>query len=80
MPKWPHKYIVREWVDEELFTNLAKHIREYGYKEKFYLKSITCFDHEGMTCWTMGAPIKETIIINRCKKEDAYEVSLRQGR
>ncbi len=55
MPEWPHEYIVRERVDEGLFIKLVKHIRKYGYEGKFYSKSITYFDHEGMTYWTMGA-------------------------
>lgn len=80
MPEWPHEYIVREWVNEHLFVELVKLIREYGYEGKFYSKSITYCDHEGMTYWTMGAPIEETTIINRCKKVDTYEVRLKQGR
>jgi hypothetical protein len=35
--------------------------------------SITYFDEGGMIYWTMGAPIAETTIINRCKKEHSYE-------
>ena len=27
-----------------------------------------------------GAPVEETTIINRCKKEDTYEVRLAEGR
>jgi hypothetical protein len=80
MPEWPHEYIVRDRVDEGHFVKLVKHIREYGYEGKFYKMSITYFDYEGMTYWTMGAPIEETIIINRCRKEETYEVRLKEGR
>jgi len=80
MPEWPHEYIVRERVDETLFVKLVKHIREHGYKGEFYNKSLTYFDYDGMTYWTMGAPIEETIIINRCRKEETYEVRHKQGR
>lgn len=80
MPEWPHEYIVREKVDESLFIELVIHIRVYGYEEKFYNKSITYFDHDGMTYWTMGAPIDDTIIINRCQKEDTYQVRKNKGR
>ena len=79
MPEWPHEYIVRERVDQTLFVDLVKHIREYGYEGKFYSKSIAYFDHEGMTYWTMGAPLADTIIINRCKKGDTYEVRMKEG-
>ena len=30
MPKWPHEYLVRERVDEELFEKLVSHIRSNG--------------------------------------------------
>lgn len=80
MPEWPHEYIVRERVEEHLFVEFVKHIRHHGYVGEFYGKPITYFDYEGMTYWTMGAPIAETIIINRCKKEDTYEVRLKEGK
>ena len=76
MPKWPHEYIVRDRVDETLFVQLVCHIREHGYQGAFYQKSITYFDHDGMVYWTMGSPVSETTIINRCKKEDSYEYRL----
>ena len=79
MPKWPHEYIVRKNVDEELFIRLVKHIREYGYEGKFYQCDITYFDEGGMTYWTLGAPIEETTIVNRCRKEDTYESRLKMG-
>ena len=58
---------------------LVRHIRTHGYQGKFYDKPITYFDDAGMTYWTMGAPIEETTIINRCKKEDTYESRLESG-
>ena len=73
MPKWPHEYIVRERVDENLFAKLVQHIRANGYQENFYKKKITYCDDDGLVYWTMGAPIDETIIINRCKKENSYK-------
>jgi len=79
MPEWPHEYIVRGRVDEDLFVRLVRHIREHGYEGKFYLKSITYYDDRGMVYWTMGAPVDETIIVNRCRKEDSYEYRLLKG-
>ena len=79
MPEWPHEYIVRGKVDERLIVDTVKHIRAFGYLGSFYKKSITYFDHDGMTYWTMGAPVEETIIINRCKKENSYEERLTNG-
>ena len=79
MPRWPHEYIVRERVDENLFVQLVRYIRANGYQGNFYKKDITYYDDDGRVYWTMGAPIEETIIINRCKKEDSYEYRLSTG-
>ncbi len=78
-PTWPHEYIVRNHVDEEFFSQLVQHIRTNGYEGKFYRKSITYFDEDGMVYWTMGSPIEETTIVNRCKTEQTYEYRLRCG-
>jgi hypothetical protein len=79
MPEWPHEYIVRSRAFDERFEQLVCHIRERGYEGKFYQKTITYYDDRGMVYWTMGAPLDETIIINRCKKEDTYECRLLKG-
>lgn len=70
---WPHEYIVRGKVDEISFVQLVTHIRKHGYLGHFYRKPITYFSHQGMLYWTMGEPIEETTIINRCREEDSYE-------
>ena len=77
MPVWPHEYIVRGKVDENLFVETVKHIREFGYQDSFYQKPITYFEEDGLVYWTMGAPINDTTIINRCKKENSYEERLK---
>ena len=46
---------------------------------KFYDKTFTYYDHAGMVYWTMGEPIGETIIINRCRKKDTYEIRRLNG-
>jgi hypothetical protein len=76
---WPHEYIVRDRVDKELFVQLVQHIRTQGYEGRFYARKITYFDEDGMTYWTMGDPIEETTIINRCPKENTYEERLKNG-
>ena len=77
--KWPHEYVVRERVDEALFVQLVEHIRAHGYAGKFYSMSIVYFDEAGMTYWTMGEPLTNTKIVNRCKKESTYEARLKTG-
>jgi hypothetical protein len=77
MPEWPHEYIVRARVDEELFVRMVSHIRANGYKGWFYRKPITYFDEGGLVYWTMGSPIPETTIINRTRKELSYEYKIK---
>ena len=79
MPEWPHEYIVRERVDEKLFEQLVRHIRAHGYEGNFYRKILTYYDEGGMMYWTMGTPVGETTIINRCRKVDSYECRLQNG-
>ena len=79
MPEWPHEYIVRERVDEQLFVETVLHIRKFGYEGKFYSRTIIYFDQDGFTYWTMGAPVEETIIINRTQTENSYEQRLKNG-
>ncbi len=79
MPKWPHEYLVRERVDEELFVRLVRHIRSNGNEGRFYSRTYIYYEQDGLLYWTMGAPIEETTIVNRCKKEDSYESRLRSG-
>ncbi|HOC31668.1 MAG TPA: hypothetical protein PKK84_05455 [Armatimonadota bacterium] len=79
MPLWPHEYIVRDRVDRALFEAVVRHIRQYGFEGRFYQRPITYFAEDGLLYWTMGAPIEETIIINRCREEDSYESRLKNG-
>ena len=79
MPEWPHEYIVRNKVDEELFVQMAHHIRTFGYPGKFYTKEITYFEEDGLIYWTMGNPIEETTIINRTQKENSFEERMKKG-
>jgi len=76
---WPHEYIVRDKVDKGLFIKMVEHIRANGYVGKFYKMDITYFDEDGMVYWTMGAPIDDTTIINRCAKEQSYEYRLKHN-
>ena len=79
MPSWPHEYLVRERVDQELFERMVMHIRSNGYEGCFYQKKITYYHEDGLVYWTMGAPLHETTIINRCRKEDTYEYRSMHG-
>ncbi len=79
MPDWPHEYLVRERVDADLFARTVTHIRSNGYEARFYQKTLTYFDEGGLVYWTMGAPLEETTIINRCRKEATFEYRSMRG-
>ena len=79
MPEWPHEYIVRGRVDDGLFVRMVVHIRQYGVEQRFYNRVLKYFGKDGFLYWTMGNPIEETTIINRCKEEDSYENRLKKG-
>jgi len=79
MPEWPHEYIVRRNVDEKIFLNLVYFIRHHGYEALFYDTTQIYFEENGLVYWTMGAPLEETIIINRCEKKNTYEERLKRG-
>ena len=50
-----------------------------GYEGRFYQRAITYYEEAGLVYWTMGAPLPETTVINRCRKEDTYEERLKRG-
>ena len=79
LPQWPHEYIVRERVDDKLFEQIVRHIRANGSEGAYYQETFIYFEEDGMLYWTMGEPIDETDIINRCKKENSYECRLKNG-
>ena len=79
MPKWPHEYIVRKNVDRNLFVQFVRFIRSNGYEGNFYSKKLIYFEHNEKVYWTMGAPIEDTIIINRCGKEETFDYRLKKG-
>lgn len=56
-----------------MFERVVNHIRFNGYEGRFYQKKITYFDEDGLVYWTMGAPLNETTILNRCLKEVSFE-------
>jgi hypothetical protein len=79
MPEWPHEYLVRDRVGRVLFEALVRHIRQYGFEGRIYQRVPTYFAEDGLLYWTMGEPIEETTIINRCKEGGSYENRLRNG-
>ena len=71
----PHEYYVKQNLDEEgqeLFVKFVLYIREVGFPCKFGKETHIYFELDGKYYWTMGDPIEETIILNRCNVSEYY--------
>ena len=64
---WPHDYTIRKWdLDkEDDFEFFVIFIRKYGYPERFLKQKRIYYNLDGYKYWTMGAPLRITIVINR---------------
>lgn len=68
MADMPHSYSLKDnWLNKENFFLCVELIRTHGYQEEFLGKTYTYFDVGDYKYWTMGAPVKETILINRAE-------------
>ena len=67
MPLTPHEYTLRKDWDSNEFDKVVVYIRENGVQERFENRDYTYFYHDDWKYWTMGAPLAETILINRAK-------------
>lgn len=76
---WPHEYILLDRVDRHLFIRLVQHIQAFGHEESFYSTRFTYFHEAGMVYWTIGEPIDETTLVNRCREDQMYEYRLIHG-
>ena len=69
MPFAPHEYIVKEKCpltteEFEYFVNMQ---REHGVKERWGKYNNPYLYIDDYKYWTMGAPVEETIVMNRAK-------------
>lgn len=66
MPQWPHWYTLRKnWRSNVDFEGVVQFIRDFGYQERFGSRTFLRLNINGMKYWSMGAPVQETILINR---------------
>ena len=61
----PHEYTLKKNNAGEVFDAAVVFIREKGDVRPWGEYMHTYFDHDRWTYWTMGAPIDQTILINR---------------
>ncbi len=50
-----------------MFNEFVLHIRQHGYVDKFIGEEYVYFNVGEYRYWSMGAPLEETILINRAK-------------
>jgi hypothetical protein len=66
MPDNPHEYTLRKlWRSDADFARAVLFIRAHGYQNLFEGRWYTQLDIGAHTYWTMGAPVEETILIDR---------------
>jgi len=66
MPENPHEYALRKnWQHDISFEAVVKYIRLHGYEALYRGRSYRQIDINEHFYWTMGAPIRDTILINR---------------
>ena len=67
MPENPHEYTLPHASSADAFEKAVLDIRECGVRRKFGGRDYVCYDMDGWRYWTMGAPLPETILINRAR-------------
>jgi hypothetical protein len=66
MPQNPHYYMLRkEYASDAEFVRFVEIIRRYGYRYQYGGYWYIQLDVDEWFYWTMGAPLEETILINR---------------
>ena len=65
----PHEYTRIDFKPElsKTFYEFVKYIRKHGVEERFATKTFIYWYHDDYKYWTMGAALKDTILINRAK-------------
>jgi hypothetical protein len=67
MPQNPHEYTLRRNTTDAAFEAAVRYVREHGVMEEFWGKPYRTLYFRDHKYWTMGAPLVETILINRKK-------------
>lgn len=73
MPQWPHEYTIRQWRRdlEPRFFDFVDLVRHKGVIKPWPPDALeplyrhTYLEVDGWEYWTMGAPIHDTVVINR---------------
>lgn len=72
MPEIPHHYCLRREVrNDALFDAAVRYLRSAGYDGDWRGTVRRYLDHGDHVYWTMGAPVDETVLINRQLQSDS---------
>lgn len=67
----PHQYTVRKWQvgqqANQAFDQFTVYIRRFGYADLYYKIRHLYWAIDDWKYWTMGWPVKETVVINRAR-------------
>jgi hypothetical protein len=74
MPENPHYYMLRKESDDGEFVRFVEIIRQYGYQYQYEGYWYTVLNVYDWYYWTMGAPMEETILINRKERKLNIEI------
>jgi hypothetical protein len=78
MPDAPHEYTLRRnAASDAAFEAAVVFIREHGDERAWGGRAYTYLDVDGWSYWTMGAPLDETILINRARVAPEVDVNVR---
>jgi hypothetical protein len=67
MPQIPHEYTLRKKAPDELaFERAVAFIRERGWQKRWRRYHHHYWNAGAWKYWSMGAPVEETTLINRC--------------
>ncbi len=81
MTETPHEYTLRrKAARDDRFAEAVQFIRDNGFCRRFASRFYTYYRLGDYVYWTMGAPVDETILINRAVEErDGPGVERAQG-
>ncbi len=71
MPHIPHEYTLRRQHDPARFEAAVRFIREHGYQARWRRTTHTYYELDGWKYWTMGAPVEQTVVLNRAALDRA---------
>lgn len=80
-PDNPHSYTLKRNTDPQMFERVVEHIREHGFPYVWWGSTYIQYVAAGHIMWTMGAPVSETILVNRKSLEQVRldEISNKGG-